>query len=68
MVRDGRPIRVTATLAVEPVVTAGRRPGAVAGFLADRQQKADAYWASTFAPVVDPDGGDASCVETLDGP
>jgi hypothetical protein len=54
VLRDGRTIRVTGTMVVEPLATAGRRPGAVAGFLADRQRVADDYWQEQFAPLLDP--------------
>ncbi len=37
--------------------TAGRRPAAVAGFLNDRQRRADEYWRDQFAPVVGPPAG-----------
>ncbi len=54
VLREGRPIRVTASLVPEPAATVGRQPSAVAGFLNDRQRRADDYWREQFAPVVTP--------------
>ncbi len=54
VLRDGRPIRVTATMVPEPAQTVNRRSAAVAGFLTERQRRADDYWRARFAPVVDP--------------
>ena len=53
LVRDGRPLRVTMDMVSEPAQTRRRHAAAVAAFALDRQRRADAYWRSTFAPLVD---------------
>ena len=59
VLRDGRVIRVVATLVPEPARTVGRRPGVVAAFLSDRQRLADDYWQAHVAPLLDGPGADA---------
>ncbi len=66
VLRAGRPVRVTATMVVEPVQTADRVPTEVAAFLDERQRRADDYWQHTFAPVLCPPA--AVPPEPLDGP
>ena len=58
VLRDGRPIRVTATMVAEPVQTFNRRAAATVAFLLDRQRRADDYWAAQFAPLVPPPTAD----------
>ena len=58
ILRDGHERTVRLPLAPRPIEGTGTAPMALDAFLAERRQRAEAYWQRAFAPAVDPSADD----------
>lgn len=53
VLRDGEQIRISVKMAPRPLLADKLNPGSLTTFIADRNDKADAYWQENFVPLLE---------------
>jgi hypothetical protein len=53
VLRDGEQMRIPVKMAVRPIDADSNNPGSLRPFIADRANKADAYWQENFVPLLE---------------